>query len=322
MNIAKRMLLVLPCVLAANLAWGQMEHRGPWRPDRPIRLVVPFAAGGGNDLTSRIISTKAFEIFGQPVVVENRPGAGGAIGSDYVARSQPDGAILEMGSVDTHSIYPHLYERPKFPAKEFIPVAAIAKVDMVLVGSPNLEAKTLPELIALSQKRQLSFASWGPGSVSHLSMEAFLQATKLTPYLHVPYQGAGPAVQAVVSSQVDLAVVVLPLAKAQTTLTKFGVLASERSKLLPNVPTLREQKIDVLADSWIGILAPPKTPDAIIGVLSKGFTNVAQSPAITKSMEEAGFSPFVLGSSDFKQHLERESSKWGAIVRHANVRLD
>ncbi|MGY2492241.1 Bug family tripartite tricarboxylate transporter substrate binding protein [Cupriavidus sp. CP313] len=320
-QVIRRLCVIL--ALAVPISISMAQPTAPvFKATRPIRLVVPFPPGGGGDIAGRIAAQAVADRFGQPVIVDNKTGAGGAIGSEFAARSAPDGYTLLLASSDTHSIYPNVHPGHKFRASEFKGVTPVAKQAFVLVGRPGLAAKSVAELIALARSRQLSYSSWGPGSSAHLAMAAFAQAAKVPEFLHVPYQGAAPAAQAVISGQVDLAVLPMPLAKAQDKLIRLGVLSAERSRHMPDIPTLREQKVDLVSEIWVGLLAPPGTPSPVVDALAQGFMPALSSPAIQKALDDSGMTAFVLPPAAFQQYLATESAKWAQIAKAAKIQLD
>jgi len=296
-----------------------------FKPTKPIQLIVPFPPGGGGDLCARLAATAIGTKLGQPVIVVNKPGAEGSIGAEFVGRSPSDGYTLIMASADTHSIYPNVYANAnkRFVAADFKGITPVARMGYVLAGRQGLEAKTVSELMELAKKRQLTYSSWGVGNSSNLSMVGFMQATKVPEFLHVPFQGAGPAAQALLGGQVDLMMMPLPIAKAQgERIIRYGILAAERSKQLPDLPTMREFKIDLVTEAWIGLLAPPNTPQPIVDALSQAFVSAMSTPEVRKSVEDAGLTPTLQDAQTFQTYLAQESTKWGQIVRTANLRIE
>jgi tripartite-type tricarboxylate transporter receptor subunit TctC len=294
-----------------------------WVPDKPVRLIVPFPAGGGADVAARIVAQAVGGRLGQPMIVENRGGAGGAIGSQVVQVAPPDGCTLLVGSADTHSIYPHVYAKPLFQATEFVAVAPITRIAYVLMGRPDLPARSVADVVALSRKGQLSYASWGPGSAAHAAMSLFTGVAHLAPMLHVPYTGAAPASQALMASQVDLMMVPMPLAVAsRSKLSVFGVSAMQRSDALKDVPTLSEQGYAVDAEFWIGLLAPAKTPQAIIDVLNRATVEVLDSAELKAKLQVQGAQPAPMTAHAFADFIRSETLKWAQVVKTAHARID
>jgi len=285
-------------------------------------MIVPFPPGGGNDLVARHVVKSSMEMFGQPTVVDNRSGAGGSIGTQAASRATPDGYTLLMASSDTNSIYTHLYQNPQYNGIDFPGIAPFAKIDMVLVTRPGLGVNNLEELAALARTKQLTYSSWGIGSMSNLGMLAFMRELGVPEFLHVPYQGAAPAVMAALSGEVDLVMAVIPLAQAQPTLKPLGVLTGKRAKVYPDVPTMKEQGLNVELEVWIGLVAPPKTPDNIVHSLGASYYKAAQNPELVKALEDGGFTPFSLPTDEFQEYLVAHNEVWKKIVQDFNIRLD
>lgn len=273
-------------------------------------------------MLARVVSKSSKAVFGQTMVVENRAGAGGAIGTESLLRSEPDGHHLLMASVDTNSIYQHLYTRPQYDGSTFPAVAPVAKIELVLVSRPGLGVATIEDLFQLAKQKQLTYASWGAGTVSNLAMLAFIQKTGLPEMLHVPYQGAALAARAALSQEVDLVMAVMPVAKPQTSLKPIAVVTRERSRHMPDVPTLKEQGVDLALEAWIGVVAPPKTPEPVVRALGAGFEKINSQPDVVKSIEEAGFAPFNVSSEEFQTYLNEQNRQWKEIVKASSVKLD
>lgn len=315
-------------ILSASLTLGgllplQAHAEKAFKANQPVRLVVPFPPGGGSDTLARITSNAVGNMLNEPMIVLNRAGAEGAIGSEYVARAAPDGYTLLMGSADTHSIYPHVYTNAKFDAEAAIAISPVGAMGYVLVGRPELEAKTLDELIKLGKEKQLSYSSWGVGNSSNLAMLSFSKATEIKSPLHVPYQGAGPAAMGVISSQVDIMMMPVPIARAQgDKVIQYGIASPKRSSQLPDLPTLREQSVDVVTEAWIGIVAPPKTPKDVADTLNKAIQAALATPESQKAVENTGIRPQLMSAEEFDSYLRDESAKWKTIVTEANIKID
>ena len=306
--------VALAITLSSAACVAQAQPAAAWVPTKPIKLIVPYPPGGGSDTIARIIVNGLGNKLGQPVVVENRAGANGAVAHEVVFNAAPDGYTLLLSSADTYSMYPALYPNPKFVSAEFVPIAPSAVVNFVLMGRPGLDAKTVPELIELAKKGKLSYSSWGNGSAGHIAMSQFLQVTK-TDMLHVPYQGAAPAAQAAMGGQVDLALVPAPLAAGfKTKLIPFGVASAKRVELIKEIPTLSEQGTAVIAPSWVGVVAPPKTPANIINTLAKAFIDTNADPEVAKKLNDAGLVP-LSGST-------KEYAFWGKAIRDAGIKVE
>lgn len=294
-----------------------------WAPTKPIRLVIPYPPGGATDVAARALIQKLGDALGQPMVADNRPGANGMIASEVVFNAPPDGYTLLMATGDTNSINPNVYKNMRYQAREFRGIAPAAMVNFMLVGRPGLKAKTLPELIALAKGGGLTFASWGVGSSSQAAMEMFKARADLK-ILHVPYLGAAPAFQAVMAEQVDImmapASIVIP---NLTRVTAFGITSPQRFAGATHIQTLTEQGYEVNADTWVGILAPPKTPQAVLDHVAKRVNEAMKDPAMKKKLLEIGLSsPPELNQEQFHGYMVSEIDRWGQVIRKAGIHLD
>lgn len=296
-------------------------------PDRPIRLVVPYNAGGGTDVLARSVAAATSKILKQSVVVENRPGASGMIGSDYVAKSAPDGYTLVMTAADTHSVNPHVYPKISYDArKDFIPVAQVGLLPYALVINPKIKANNLQEFIALakSQPGKLTYASWGVGSSSQVAMEMLIVMQKLQ-ILHVPFTGAAPAMTAVLGGQVDAMFVPLSLAVPNAQAGKVKILglgAPKRFADAPNVPTLVEQGVDLNTSPWIGILGPAKMSPAAAETFANALIQAGKEPGLQEALTKGGLIIEILDPKRFGQFLSTEYDRWGATVKAAGIKAD
>jgi tripartite-type tricarboxylate transporter receptor subunit TctC len=244
------------------------------------------------------------------------------IASEVAFKSAPDGLTLLMATADTHSINPNVYKSIRYQASEFVPVSPVAKITFILVGRPGLDAKTTSSLIALAKARGLSFASYGIGSASQVAMEMFM-ARSQTKLLHVPDQGAAPAFQAVLAGQVDLMMAPVPLAsQALDRLTAYGITSNERFAGAAQVPTLAEQGLAVDADSWIGMLAPPKTPRPVVEAVNKAIGDIVRNPEVVAQMTKIGFTNQAGSLEQFTRHYHAELARWGQVIKSAGIQLD
>lgn len=293
-----------------------------WTATRPIRLVVPYPAGGGTDIAARMIATGIAERLGRPMVVENKPGANGVIAADYVYGSAPDASTLLFGSGDVISLSPHTYTNYRFKPDGFSAVAPIARIGVVLAGRPGLEAKTLKELVASVQTRQYTYAHWGPGSNGRVAMEIFQTQTGAKKMLDIPYLGTAPGLMALLAGQVDLMLVPTPLLIAnRSKLQVYGVASPTRYAGLPDVPTLQEQGYPVNGDIWFGVLAPPGTPQPAITALRRELGRVVADPSVQKSMIEQGLQPDTSDPGRFGDFIKNENQRWGAVVKAADIKI-
>jgi tripartite-type tricarboxylate transporter receptor subunit TctC len=309
-------------VCAAGLASAQNY------PTRPIQFIVPFPPGGGNDTVARAIAQQASPALGQPIVVDNRPGAGGIIGADAAAKAAPDGYTIFLGGVATHAVNPHLHPKLSYdPIKDFAPITLVASAPSVLVVHPSVPAQTIKEFAAYARANpgKLNYASNGNGSSSH--MAAVLYETnagvKMT---HVPYKGVGPALTDLMSGRIELMfnsiVAILPHIQAGK-LRALAVTSKKRSSLLPDVPTIAESGWpEYEAGSWYGILAPAGTPPAIVSRLHTEIVKALKHPEVEKRL--AGEGADVIGSTpqEFAAHIKSELARMGQAIKAAGVKLE
>jgi tripartite-type tricarboxylate transporter receptor subunit TctC len=319
---SRRALLALGSVL---LAAACLPAHAQQYPAKPIRIVVPFPAGGFSDLYARIIATDMARTFGQPVLVENRPGGGGNIASDLVAKSPADGYTLVMGTIGTHAINATLFPKlPYDPVKDFVPVAFVVDADGLLVVHPSVQANNVKELITVAKGKpgSLNYASAGPGTTSHLAAEVFKGATN-TFITHIPYKGNVPALTDVVAGNVQLSfatmATVLPHVKSGR-LRALGVLGSARSSALPDVPTIAEAGVAGFnVSNWTGMYAPAGTPPAVVEKLNAEVNRIMRLPETQKRMVDDGMRFVAMTPAEFGTFTRSEVSKWGAVVKRANV---
>lgn len=298
---------------------------GTW-PEKPLRLMIPFAAGGNTDIVARLIAPELGKILGQTVVVENKPGASGNIAADFVAKAPADGYTLLMGTVGTQAINPSVYRKiPYDTLKDFAPVTLIASVPNVLVVNPSSGVHSVAELVDRNKGRNLTFASSGAGSSIHLSGELFKSITKLD-MTHVPYRGSTLAITDLLGGQVGLMFDNLPTSLPfiqSGKLRALAVTSAARLPQLPNVPTMQEAGYPHFElGSWFGVLAPAGTPRAIVDQLNAGLQQIAAQPAFEKRLVELGAQRLVKGPADFQAYVVSESKKWSAVVKASGASLD
>ncbi|MCY1519704.1 hypothetical protein D9M68_544650 [compost metagenome] len=295
-------------------------------PERPIRYVIPFPPGGSTDTTGRILAEAMSKILGQPVVVENRGGAGGNIGAAHVAGSPPDGYTLLQGTIGTHGINPTLYENPAFDArKDFEPIARMTAGTNVLVVNPSVPAKTVQELIAWAKANpgKLMMGSSGAGSSIHMSGELF-QVLTGTRFTHVPYRGGGPAMNDLLAGHIQLMFdnlnVSLPHIQAGK-VRALGVTSRNRASVLPDVPTLMEAGVPGYeVTSWSGIFAPAGTPRPIVEKLNAVINQALASDSVRERFDEAGIQIDLMGVDQFKAFVDSEIDRWGDIVKKSGAK--
>lgn len=297
-------------------------------PSRPIRIIVPFPAGGTADLLARQIGQTMSEALRQQVVIENRTGAGGNIGADLAARSKPDGYTLLMGTVSTHAINPNLYSKmPYDPVKDFAPVTMVARMPNLLVVHPSVPANSVAELIALAKARPgaLAFASAGNGTTQHLAGELFKKMAGVD-MIHVPYKGNAPAVTDLVGGQVQVMFDNIPVSLQQVRAGKLRALAVTgpvRSPVLPELPTLAEAALPGYSiTSWFGLYAPSGTSPQIIERLNREANKALATAQVRRRLTDQGIEPAGGTPGQFADFMRAELVKWSRIVRESGARVE
>ncbi|MFW7345340.1 MAG: Bug family tripartite tricarboxylate transporter substrate binding protein [Pigmentiphaga sp.] len=296
-------------------------------PDRPIKMVVPFAVGGLNDVLARIIAPRLTAELGQPVVVENKGGAGSVVGTEQAARARPDGYTLLLSSAAL-AINPSLYKKlPYDVQRDFVPVIQISSTQMVLLRSPKFEPDSAPALVDYLRKHpgKVNYASSGVGSPSHLASELFVRTYKLDT-VHVPYKGAGPALAAIAAGEAEFCVDVLPTAM---TMHKSGMLkilalaGDKRSPLLPDVPTLAEVGFpEYAASSWNVIMAPAHTPADVLDKLRATLRKIMESDDMRERMRQLAVEPRSVTGEALAAFIASETDKWGNLIQSASITAD
>lgn len=294
----------------------------------PLRIVSPFNAGGVNDVLARAMAKPLGTLLSQPVIIENRPGAGGSIGAGHVARAVPDGNTLLLGIVDTQSIIQFIYKKlPYDPDADLRPVSLVTSIPIVLMVNQSLaRVRTIDDLVALAKSRPgaLSYASWGVGSIVHLAMERLASALGLE-LLHVPFSGQAPAVQAVLANQVDMMFVPAGAADAAAKDARVRILASatpSRLELLPQVPTLKELGVDLSMGLWQALYAPSGTPTATVQKLTSAVHRAMQDRDFLEVVRLQGARPEPTSAESLRQLQTDERQIYGALVRRLDIRLD
>lgn len=314
-------------VCAAALMGAVASAWGAGYPERPITMVVPYNAGGGTDVLARAVANGAGKILKQSIIVENRPGASGMIGSSLVARAAPDGYTMEVTAADTHSINPHVYPKISYDArKDFVAVAQVGYLPYAMVVNTRLPVKSIQDYIALARKEpgKLTYASWGVGSSSQAAME-MLNVSQGLNVLHVPFTGAAPAMQALMAGQVDALFVPLSLAKPSADAGKvrmMGLGAPKRFGGAPDVPTLAEQGVNVIAAPWIGILAPAGTPQAAIDTMADAVLQAVKTQPVIDALTSGGLEISPRGAKGFGEILVQDYKLWGDTVKAANIKAE
>jgi len=308
--------------MAALTLWGGSAFA--IYPERPVTIVVPFAAGGANDVVVRILQQPLSEALGQPVIVENRGGAGGNIGFGFVARARADGYTLLLAP-NSFTVNPSLYEKaPYDPFKDFEPVAEISYFPVVFAVRPDLQVNTLKELIARAKEMpgRLNYSTPGPGTLPHLATELLKLRTGVD-MVHIPYSGAAPAAQALIAKTVDIGTmsisVAMPLIQAGQ-LKALAVTGAERWPDLPDVPTVEETGVPAsVSETWQGILVPAGTPADVVDRLARALVAIAQRPDVREKLRNAGFAATGRGPQAFAKRIADDVPKWKEVIQKARI---
>lgn len=322
--------LILRCaMLAFSLGAVSAGAQSPAQsyPGKPIHIVVTFTSGGAPDTLARLIGERLTDAWGQPVIIDNKPGAGGNLGSDFVAKSAPDGYNIVVGTVGTHSINGALYQTmPYDMVKDFAPITLLASTPNMLVVNNDLPAKTLKEFIALGKKEgKMSFASSGSGTSIHVSGELFKTMTGID-MTHIPYKGRATAIPDVLGGRVtmmfDNMPSSLPLVR-EGKLRALGVTSLNRSAAAPEIPTLSEMGLPGFeAVSWFALFAPAGTPKPIIDKLQAEVSKIIKSPAIAKRLTDIGLEPIGSTAEQLSAHQRAEISKWAKVVKDSGAKVE
>ncbi|MCW8087909.1 Bug family tripartite tricarboxylate transporter substrate binding protein [Sabulicella glaciei] len=296
-------------------------------PDQPVRVIVPWNAGGLADVVIRALGPAMAGPLGQPVVVENRPGANGAVGTQAVAQSRPDGHTLILANAETHAINPLIYPRLPYDALgDFTPVTVFARGPFVLITRPGLGVENLEAFLARAraQAGRVTYASWGIGSTSHLAMERLMKQARLE-LLHVPFTGAAPASTAVLGGQVDCMFLNAGPAEAIARDGRakiLGVGADERIPLLPDVPTLKELGTPVDAANWFGLLGPARMPQAGAARIAAVTAEALRNPQVQEVFRAQAALPVTMTPEETRRFIAGDRERWGTVVRDLNIRLE
>jgi tripartite-type tricarboxylate transporter receptor subunit TctC len=297
-------------------------------PSKPIRMIVPFSPGGPNDIIGRTVGQKLGETWGQPVVVENRGGAGGTIGVDAGAKSPPDGYTMIMGGSSNLAVAPSLYAKlPYNPLTDLAPISNVAFVPYVVTVNPRVPAKSMKELVAIGRSKPgfLSYGSSGAGSMSSLAAE-LINAAGGTKMVHVPYKGTAPAVTGMVSGEIDLMVADLSAVAGHAKAGKLRMIAaagSRRAAAAPELPTVAESGLKGYAvDAWFGIVVPGKTPADIVAKLSGAVVAAVKSPDVRGRFEQLGYDPIGNTSAEFAATIRSDIEKFAKIIKAAGIKIN
>jgi len=324
---SKRNLLALLALAGLGITAHAQPAAADW-PNKPIRWVVPFPPGGAMDAIARTLGEKAGKTLGQPFVIENKPGAGGNIGADYVAKQPGDGYTMMITSIGMATNKP-LYSKLNYdPIKDFAPVSLLAVVPNVLVtNATQPDVKTARDVIAAARKApgKLTYASAGNGTSIHLAGEVFTSLAQVE-MLHIPYKGSGPAVSDLLGGQINYMFDSITSARPHIEsgkLRALGVTTAKRSSTLPNVPTLAEAGVPGYEVSpWFAVFMPAATPKAIVSKLNKALLDAMKDPEVAKRFETIGAEPVGSTPDELAQHLARESERWTQLITERGIKLD
>ncbi|MEP7154752.1 MAG: tripartite tricarboxylate transporter substrate binding protein [Betaproteobacteria bacterium] len=316
----------LPFLLSVTVLAPALAHADDY-PNKPIKLIIPYPPGGATDVIGRIVALKMSEALGQQLIVDNRAGATGSIGAAAVATAPADGYTLLLGALTSHSINAALQPNLSFDlAKDFVPVGVVGQVPLVFVVNPKLPVKTLKELMAYTKANPgVSFASSGNGSPQHMAGELFKSMTGLD-LLHVPYKGSGPAMNDLIGGQVQTMIETMPASLQHIragSLRALAIAMPARSANLPDVPTAAEAGLpDFIVTSMFGVLAPAKTPPAIVAKLTATLEKVLALPDTQMRMEAQGVITGYLNPADSTKRIKAEMDKWTRVAREAKIKLE
>lgn len=317
---------LLGCLVAAAAFMAAPAAFAQDYPSRPIKIIVPFTAGGTSDLLAREIGHSLSEDWGQPVVIENRPGAGGAIGTAVVAHSAPDGYTLLMGSNAALAVSPYIMKETEYdPTTDFKAISLVAKIQNLLLVNPAIPVKTIPELLTYAKSHRIIFASYGIGSSPHMSAEMFEKMGDVQ-MTQVPFRGAPEAMTEVLSGRVDLIFdnlpSALPIAEAGK-LNAIAVTGTHRSTLVPAVPTVAESGLPGFdVTTWYGLVAPAGVPDSIVKKLSAEVAAVLARPDVQKRLITAGTEPQGMTPEEFASFIGGEQTKWRKLITEVGLKAN
>ena len=319
-------LAVLALSLPGGSVWGQAF------PNKTVRIVVPFPPGNASDVAARALSDKLSQRLGQPVIIENKAGAAGALGADFVAKAAPDGYTLMITSLSPMVISPHINKKLPYDAlKDFVPVARIGYTSMIMVVPTNFPVNTVPELLAYAKNNpgKLNYASVGAGTLSMLTMEVFKKSTN-PDIMHVPYKGSGQAMTDLIGGTIPLMVDGMTSSYSHVKAGKLkalAVFASKRTELAPEIPTLRETGIpslfDVTVDGWTGIFAPQGTPVAVVNFLNQEINKVLEDPEFKKRANGQSLDVYAPSTpAQFTDYVKTEYNRWNAVIKPLQIEVN
>ncbi|SPA18096.1 conserved exported hypothetical protein [Cupriavidus taiwanensis] len=323
-GISRIMRAAMAGVLAATALSSAAQ--APYPTQKPVTLVVPFAPGGGNDILARAIAPKMSQLLGQTIVIENKPGAGGNLGADYVAHAAPDGYTLVIASSQI-TMNPFLGMKVPFQVeRDFEPVGRIASVPIMLVANPDQPFRTLQEFIQYTRANpgKLSYSSPGPGTPQHLAGEVFAKLNK-TELLHVPYRGTGPSIADLMGGQVQISFATfassIQFVRAGK-LRALGIAGKKRSALMPDLPTFAEAGIvGYDAELWYSLLAPARTPRAVVDKVNAALVAALKSPDVAAQLAKQGFEPQASTPDELKAYIGKEMSRWQRVIQDNDIKV-
>ena len=315
-------LLVAGALLAGSLPASAQPY-----PNRPLRIVVPFPPGGGTDIGTRIVAQKLQEAWGQAVIVENKPGAAGIVGTELTAKSAPDGYTFMMGNIGTHAINVSLYKKLAYdPVKDFAPVSMVADLPLLLLVHPSVPANSVKELIALakSQPGKLNFSSSGAGGSMHVAAELFKSMTGVD-MVHIPYKGIGAGFPDLISGRTQLTISstasMAGLFRSKY-LRPLAVTTTQRTPMLPEVPTMAESGLPgFVVTQWHGVLAPAGTPKAVVERVQQGIATVLKAPDVLARLAADGTDAVGSTPAQFTAHMKTERTKWVKAIKDAGITI-
>ncbi len=319
--------MIAGCLAVASLALSEARAQDPAAgyPRKAVRVIVPAAPGGGADIIARLIGQQLGKSLGQTFLADNRPGAANIVGTEIVAKAQPDGYTLIVNTAGPMSINPLLYAKLPYDAvKDFAPISNVADTAFVLVVHPTVPAKSVADLISLAKAKpgQMAYASWGRGSANHLATELFMMMSQVK-LLQVPYKGSGAAMPDVLSGNVQMTFDTIASAVPQIRagrLRPLGVSAPKRSSAIPDVPTVSEAGLDGYeAGSWFGFLAPARTPREIVTKLHGEIIKAMQLPEVQERLATLGLDPVGNTPAQFSEQIRRDLAKWAKVVQAAGI---
>ncbi len=332
-RICKTLCMVV--YVASAFAGGQSHAQqatstgsGQAYPAKPIRMICPFPPGGTTDVVARIVAQKLTAVWKEQVIVDNRTGAGGIIGTELAAKAAPDGYTVLLGSITTHAVNPALYKKLNYdPIKDFVPVTLVVSSPQLLAVHPSVAAKSVKELIALAKGKpgQLNYGSAGVGTSPHLTFELFKSMAGVD-VVHVPYKGTGPAITELIGGQVQMmitgVVALMPHVKAGK-LRGLAVTSAKRVAALPDLPTVAESGVPKFnVSSWFGVFLPAGTPKPIIAKMNGEIRKIVEVPDVRQKLIDQGADPVTNTPEEFAAYVKSEMARWGKVVRDTGARID